>query len=95
VRAVGKAIYGVVTDTDQDDWKSRGTCHSYGWPDLWFPEGKDKRSQEEAAVSICRQRCPMLARCRESALKNKEIYGVWAGMTEDELRALVGKRGVR
>ena len=94
MRYVGKAVYGVVTDTAQDDWKRQGTCRTYGWPDLWFPEGKNKRAQEQIAVSIC-QRCPMLERCRVSALKNKEIYGVWAGMTEDQLRELVGKRGVR
>lgn len=94
MRHIKRSIYGVATPTSEDDWKAWGTCRSYGWPDLWFPEGKDKRRQEETAVSICLA-CPMLQRCRESALKNKEIYGVWAGMTEDELRAMVGKRGVR
>jgi WhiB family redox-sensing transcriptional regulator len=94
VRHIARAVYGVATPTSDDDWKARGTCRSYGWPDLWFPEGKDKRRQEQTAVDICRQ-CPMLAMCRESALRNKEIYGVWAAMTEVELRALVGKRGVR
>lgn len=88
------SFYGVVTPTREDDWKAQGTCRSYGWPDLWFPEGKDKRRQEQEAVSICRG-CPMLARCRESALRNKEIYGVWAALTEDELRELAGKKGVR
>lgn len=91
MRRVRKAVYGVVTDTQDDDWKAQGTCRSYGWPDLWFPEGRGKRRQEETAVDICRQQCPMLARCRQSALGNREIHGVWAGMREDELRRLVGK----
>jgi WhiB family redox-sensing transcriptional regulator len=94
VRRVGKSIYGVVTDTVEDAWKAQGTCRSYGWPDLWFPEGRDKRRQEKTAVTICLA-CPMLAKCRESALGNKEIYGVWAALTEDELRELAGKKGVR
>lgn len=88
------SLYGVVREAPEDDWKAQGTCRSYGWPDLWFPEGKDKRRQEQESVSVCLG-CPMLARCRESALKNKEIYGVWAGLTEDELRELAGKKGVR
>lgn len=95
MRRVSKAVYGVVTDTPDDEWKEQGTCRSYGWPDLWFPEGREKRRQEQIAVEICRGQCPMLSRCRESALRNKEIYGVWAGLTEDELRVLAGKTGVR
>ncbi len=91
MRNVSRSVYGVVTDTPQDEWKKKGTCRSYGWPDLWFPEGRGKRAQELTAAAICREQCPMLEKCRSSALANKETTGVWGGMTESELRKLVGK----
>ena len=94
MRHIARAVYGVATPTSDDDWKARGTCRSYGWPDLWFPEGKDKRRQEETAVGICLA-CPRLEKCGEMALRNNEDYGIWAGRTENELRARAGKRGVR
>lgn len=87
------AVFGVVADTT-DDWKRLGLCRSHGFPDLWFPEGRgpERKKQENEAVLVCVQ-CPMLARCREYALANKETEGVWAGLRVRELRRLVGKAG--
>ncbi|PWK81668.1 transcription factor WhiB [Lentzea atacamensis] len=87
MRHVKRAVYGVATWQEDDDWKRQGLCHDYGWPDLWF---SSELKDQEVAVGLCRS-CPMLARCREVALANKEIHGVWGAMTERELRGLVRK----
>lgn len=94
MRHTAKATFGVVTDPD-DDWKRDGYCRSYEWPELWFPEGRGagRRRQEDTAVEHCRLRCPVVDRCRQYALENKETWGVWAGLRESELRKLVGKAG--
>lgn len=94
MRHVVRAVFGVVDGPRNDSWKERGLCRNYGFPDLWFPEGRGLlRGQLEAeAVAVCR-RCPMLERCRQYALENKETFGVWAALTESELRKLVGKAG--
>ena len=94
MRHVAKATFGVVADVSDDGWKDRGLCRDYGMPDLWFPEGRGPlRAQQEAqAVRVCLG-CPILTRCRSYALENRETFGVWAALTESELRRLVGKAG--
>lgn len=87
------AVFGVVTDPEED-WKQQGVCRTYGWPDLWFPEGRgsERRKQELTAVALCLG-CPVLQRCREYVERNRQTEGVWAGLRESELRRLVGKAG--
>jgi len=38
------------------------------------------------AKAICAA-CPVLAQCREHALKTREPYGVWGGMSEEDREA--------
>lgn len=76
----------------EDEWKEKGLCRTEGDPEWWFPEGRDKAYWESRAISVC-ERCPMRRQCRERALANKEEWGVWAGLTERQLRKLVGKAG--
>lgn len=82
--------YGVPTNDPEDTWKASGLCRTEGEPNWWFPEGKNKSDVEAMAIAVC-QRCPIRPRCRESALANRETWGVWAGLRERELRRLVGK----
>ena len=53
-----------------------------------------RRNRDGAAKAVCIA-CPVLEPCREHALRVREPYGVWGGMTEDEreahyARAVVG-----
>ena len=74
------------------DWQYHGTCRSLS-PEMFFhPEGERgaaRRSRDAAAKKICLE-CPVLARCRDHALRAREPYGVWGGMSEEErVRAVV------
>jgi WhiB family redox-sensing transcriptional regulator len=45
--------------------------------------GAIRTSREQRAKAVC-ARCPVLDQCREHALRAREPYGVWGGMTEHE-----------
>ena len=52
-------------------------------------ETKEVRAQRERrAKQICRE-CPVREACLESALTQRESYGIWGGFTEQERRALL------
>lgn len=70
---------------DAWSWQLRGRC--LGYPlEVFFPEDRLKsglRQRENEAKLICRQ-CPVLAECREHALRTPEQHGVWGAMTARE-----------
>lgn len=76
------------------DWQLEGSCRRVS-PDMFFhPEGERgsaRRSRDTAAKEICLG-CPVLRECREHALRVREPYGVWGGMTEDDREALYAGR---
>ncbi|MFG2045033.1 WhiB family transcriptional regulator, partial [Dactylosporangium sp. NPDC048998] len=43
------------------------------------------------ALLVCAQ-CPIRARCRRYAIGNREPYGIWGGMTEQQRAALLRRR---
>jgi WhiB family transcriptional regulator, redox-sensing transcriptional regulator len=69
-------------------WQYQGECRGYPI-EVFFPDGRGHRLQtlEDAAKRICRK-CPVLASCREYALRAPEAYGIWGGLTSRE-RALL------
>jgi len=53
---------------------------------FYHPEGERgpaRRNRDNAARAICAG-CPIVADCRQEALTNREPYGVWGGLTEDD-----------
>ncbi len=72
------------------DWQFQGLCRTAS-PNLFFhPEGERgfrRLERERAAQAVC-ARCPVIEQCLSHALKVREPYGVWGGMTEDERAAL-------
>ena len=75
---------------DLYDWQFEGACREAD-PELFFsPEserGPRRRAREEAAKAFC-ARCPVLPDCLRHALKVKEPYGVWGGLTTGERQVL-------
>lgn len=57
-------------------------------PELWFPE---EGGSPEAARAIC-ARCPVQEACLQQALRNREPYGVWGGLTPRERQNLRRRR---
>ena len=80
---------------DAWDWQLRGNCSGYPL-ELFFPEDPTRaglHQREDAAKRICRQ-CPVVAECRDYALRTPELHGIWGAMTARErARELMG-RGV-
>ena len=49
---------------------------------------------EDTAKQVC-QHCPVINDCATWALKTREPYGVWGGMSEDERATVLGVRSLR
>lgn len=62
-----------------------------GMPDAFYhPEGERgvaRRRRAARAVATC-ARCPLIQACRTEALANREPYGTWGGLTEDDRVAI-------
>ena len=66
-----------------DVWQDRSACYGID-PEVLFPA-----SEEDAglALSYCAA-CSIREMCLACALKNRERYGVWGGLTEQQRRRL-------
>ena len=73
-------------NADLWDWQLRSACRQAD-PDLFFhPEGERgsaRVSRDARAKQVCAT-CPVLVTCRTHALRVREPYGVWGGLSEDE-----------
>lgn len=73
-------------------WADRGHCVEN--PDLFYnneDEAKGaRRLKEQEAKRLC-ESCPVLAECRRHAMDNRELYGVWGGLSESERHRLTGR----
>jgi WhiB family transcriptional regulator, redox-sensing transcriptional regulator len=68
------------------DWQEQGSCRSAD-PTLFFhpqnERGSARRSRDLAAKSVCAS-CPVRLECADYAVRAREPYGVWGGLTEEE-----------
>lgn len=65
-----------------EGWRSSAECVEYGYPDLWFEEG---RENTKLAKTICRK-CVVRQECLTEALSSNEDVGTWGGFTSRERR---------
>ena len=68
------------------DWQMEGACRETGSTVFFHPEGERgpaRRNRDAAAQAVCAT-CPVIRQCREHALRVREPYGVWGGLTEDD-----------
>lgn len=83
----------MVDPPDPPGWRQRAACRGIADPEVFFPnttgpkraDGRD-HPEVEAAKAICAT-CKVLDECREFALADPGISGVWGGLWQDELRA--------
>jgi WhiB family redox-sensing transcriptional regulator len=68
------------------DWQERGACRDVG-SDLFFhpanERGMARVRRERAAKSVC-ARCEVRVECADYAVRAREPYGVWGGLTEED-----------
>jgi len=70
---------------DDWTWQHDGRCLNLP-SEVFFPDDaarRDRRAREERAKRIC-QSCPVIAECREHAVRTPEIYGIWGATTPRE-----------
>ena len=76
-------------NADLWDWQLRGLCRGKDSSLFFHPEGERgaaRAAREQSAKEICLN-CPVQKQCSEHALRVREPYGVWGGMTEEEREA--------
>lgn len=76
------------------EWQYEGACRNADPETFFSPEserGPRRRAREAAAKSYC-STCPVIDQCLEHALKVKEPYGVWGGLTTSERAAFADRR---
>lgn len=66
-----------------NEWREVALCRQTD-PEAFFPL---PNADASAAVAVCR-RCPVQSECLAEALDQREEFGIWGGMTEQERRAL-------
>lgn len=72
-------------------WRSRAACAGTDDADAFYPDHSD---EHPSALAICR-RCPVSAECGLSALRGRERFGVWGGMTERDRERWWRRHGSR
>jgi WhiB family transcriptional regulator, redox-sensing transcriptional regulator len=72
----------------RDDWRSRSACLAAD-PDLFFPVSSQgsASAQINRAKAICAG-CAVRAECRDFALAQRDVLGIWGGTTDDERKKL-------
>ena len=90
----GLRLQGLVDVTDE--WDEAAGCRGedaslFFGPNRFEPK-RERLAREAAAKAVC-SRCPALLACREHALANGELYGVWGGLGEADRRAILNERG--
>ena len=81
----------------QEEWETTARCRRHD-PALFFGPNRfepkrERLAREAEAKSICAT-CPVLEPCREYALNNGEVYGVWGGLGEADRRSLLAQQPV-
>lgn len=90
----GRGRPRAATTGDHDvEWKADGACHGVD-PDLFFvstARHADGDAVREARA-VCAG-CAVIDACREYALDAREPFGIWGGLTVEERRAELKRRG--
>ena len=71
-----------------EEWKLDGVCRTVD-PDLWYPENS---SPSWEAKRLCRN-CPVVTECLDYALDNKEMFGIWGGLSPRERQRVRRENG--
>lgn len=76
------------------DWQLDSACRGLDSEIFYHPDGERGSARERrvsTAKAICAA-CPVIAQCREHALKTKEPYGVWGGLGEEDREVIYAQQ---
>lgn len=84
---------------DQRKWMRYGSCLKVD-PEIFSPPAEVKRGERTLFEKQCVERdakkvcagCAVIYQCREYALSNRNLPGVWGGLTEGERKNILDKR---
>ncbi|MCC5949641.1 MAG: WhiB family transcriptional regulator [Nitriliruptoraceae bacterium] len=75
-----------------DGWDGDARCRGEDAALFFGPNGfepkRERLAREAKAKAIC-QGCPAVRACREYAIVEGELYGVWGGLGETDRRPLI------
>ena len=83
-------------NSDFWDWQLLAACRGEDPSAFFHPDGERgpaRHSREKAAKAICGS-CPIKIQCAEHALKVREPYGVWGGLSEEDREVIYARRRV-
>ncbi|MEV1292109.1 WhiB family transcriptional regulator [Pseudonocardia sp. NPDC049635] len=72
-------------------WQPRAACRAMGCEVFFAPENEpaSARSRRERAAKLICAGCPVRQPCAVHALVNREVHGVWGGLSEDDRERLI------
>jgi WhiB family transcriptional regulator, redox-sensing transcriptional regulator len=76
------------------EWQQFAACAGLGTAAFFHPDGERGQSRagrERGAKAVCAT-CPVKAACAEHALRVKEPYGVWGGLSESDREEILAQR---
>ncbi len=74
------------------EWQEHGACRQVDTTLFFHPQnerGLSRVRRDRAAKSVC-SRCEVRLECADYAIRAREPYGVWGGLTEDERERIFG-----
>lgn len=72
---------------DHESWSEEAACQGLDI-DIFFSSDDGEQKQ---ALELCRA-CPVQRECLRYAIDQREMYGIWGGMTESERRGIIRDR---
>jgi WhiB family redox-sensing transcriptional regulator len=76
-----------VAGSTDANWRQHAVCSEMD-PELWFPEPWE----DDTPAKVACHGCPARAACLNYALDANEEYGVWGGLSPEELREVRRRR---
>lgn len=76
------------------EWREAAACRTAD-PELFYhpmdERGPTRRKRDARAKKVCAA-CPVMADCLAYSLDEREVYGVWGGLSESERAGVLGAR---
>lgn len=76
------------------DWQLRAACRGTDTATFYHPEnerGPSRSRRERQAKAVC-ARCTVVEHCLRWALRTREPYGVWGGLSVEERERMLARQ---